>query len=139
MRISCKIALTCLASTIGGIVAYSGLFLVLIRIKFIRHLADSAGQESLLTAEVVLGSLACIITLTAVVFLFFDRNLAGRFFFIAAIVGVLLIVLNTPLLLVPYQRSPQGLERYILTGVFVGNTAIVASNIGVFFLKLPSL
>lgn len=138
MRGDGKIAPRCLASSIGGIVAYSGLFLLLIRIKFIRHLVNSAGQEIFLTTSVLLGSLACIITLTAVVFLFLDRNLAGRFFFIATIVGVPLLILATAGILVPYQ-PPAGFEKYTLTGLLVGNIAIVASNIGAFFFKLPSL
>lgn len=137
MHADWKIALMSLVSSIGGIVAYSGLFLLLMRIKFIRHLADS-GQEIFLTAEVVLGCLTCIITLTAVVFLFFDRILAGRFFFIATIVGVVLLALTTALITSPYQ-PPRGLERYTLAGLLVGNSAIVASNIGAFFFKLPSL
>ena len=52
-----KTTLMCLASTIGGVIGYSGLFLILLQIKFLRDFSGSAGQEFFLTAEVVLGAL----------------------------------------------------------------------------------
>ena len=139
MRAHLETALTCLASSIGGIVVYSGLFLLLIRMTFIRHLADSAGQESHLTAEVVLASLTCVITLTGVASLLLDRNLAGRFFFIAMIVGIFLIALATPLYIHRNPQPPGGLDRFIVAGLLVGNGVTVISNISAFFFKLPSV
>ena len=50
--------LTWTTSTLLGITSYTGLFLFLLGIKFIRHAAESRGNEIWLVIEVVLGTLA---------------------------------------------------------------------------------
>ena len=125
-------------STFLGIIIYTGLFLYLLGIKFIRHAADSQGNELWLLAEVELGTIALVITLTAIFFIFFDRTLSGRFFFIAAILGTFLIALTTAGIIGPFWVAI-GLGKYVWIGLISGITIIVISNISSFFLKIPSL
>ena len=125
-------------STLLGIASYSGLFLFLLGIKFIRHVADSYASEIWLVIEVILGTLAVVITLTGVVLIFVDRTLSGRFFFIAILLGAVLIAWSTAGIISPFKVA-LGLGRYTWMGLLSGNIVIILSNIASFFVRIPSL
>ena len=77
-----------LLSTISSIGVYTGLFLYLLGLKVLRHIDDTRGTEPWLVTEVILGTFAIVLTLEAVVLIFFDRTLSGRFFFCKRSQGV---------------------------------------------------
>lgn len=126
-------------STASGVVVYSLVFLLLFRAKFLRNLAQSAGQEVFLTTEVILGCLTLVITLTGIAIVFVDRVIAGKYFFIAAILGVILTALSTAALLNGPFEPPTGLENYAIIGLVIGNIVIVACNMTVMYLPIPSI
>jgi hypothetical protein len=125
-------------STLLGIAVYSGLFLFLLGIKFVRHIADPYGSEIWLVTEVILGTLAVVITLTGVVLIFVDRTFSGRFFFIAIVLGAVLVAWSTAGIISPFKVA-LGLGRYTWVGLLSGNVVIVLSNIASFFIRIPSL
>lgn len=130
--------ISCLAAIQGTGLAYTAPFLLLFRTKFLRNLATSRGTEAWLTIEVVLGTVTAVLTLTAFTLLFFSRPLAGRFFFLATIVGTLLLVWSTAGIVAPF-RPPIGLDAYAWNGLWVGNLILAASVILAFFVDIPSL
>ena len=91
-----------------------------------------------LVTEVILGTLTLIATVTAIIFLFIDRTLAGRFFFFATVFGVPLLVLSTIGLMGVY-KPPKGLKQYYGVGLAIGNITVILANFAAFYLNLPSL
>jgi len=131
---------TWIISTLLGIVSYTGLFLFLLGIKIIRHAADSRFAEIWFVAAVVVGTLTIVITLTAVILIFFDRTLSGRFFFIAAILGANLVAMSTAnIILISPVKAALGLGKYTCAGLVFGNGMIVIINFTSFFFKIPPL
>ncbi len=125
-------------SMVLGITLYSVLFLFLLGIKLLRRTATNFGTEMWLVTEVLLGSLVVVISLTGASLILFDRTIAGRFFYIASIIGAVLIVWSIAGIVAPYKAA-LGLGKFTWVGIFVGNCVISISNVTSFFLRMPSL
>jgi len=127
-------------STILGIGIYTVLFLLFLGIKIIRRIADSVIREIWIVTQVGLVTLVIVVTTTALVFIFFDRPLSGRFLYISAILGLILLV-STFLGIVSVSpfKVALGLKRYTWIGLVVGNSIIILSNVFSFFLRIPSM
>lgn len=130
-----------LVVTILSVSVYAGLFLYLLGLKVLRHIADTRFTEIWLVTEVILGSLALVLTLEALVFILFDRNLSGRFFFLSVIAGACLIGWSTAALaeILGPVKAALGLGHYTWTGLAVGWVSLILSNVLCFFVKIPSL
>jgi len=126
-----------IASTLGGSVGYTVLFLGLLKIKSLRHPADSESEDLLDFVVVMLGTLVGVETVMGIIFRSIDGTLAGRFFYIATIIGVPLIFLSAVMAIV---KLPKRLRRYYYgAGLVIGNAVAALANFAVFYSNLPSL
>lgn len=127
-----------LVATLSSSAVYAVLFLYLLGLKVLRHVAEIQAQETWLVTEVTLGTLAFVLTLEALVLIFCDRTLSGRFFYFSVIAGACLVLWSTACLLGPVEVAI-GLGHYAWKGLAVGCFVLIVSNILCFFFKIPSL
>ncbi len=131
-------ALIFLASSLVGLIAYSYLFPAILNMKYIRHEAEFERDTIWLVSVVVLVASTSIITFTAIFTIFFDREISGRFFYIASVLGAILVTISS--IFMGFDlRPPRGLEFYFFGGLFAGYIIVFVSNIIAYFSDAPSL
>jgi len=114
------------------------LFIYLLGLKALRNIADTSPTETWLVTEVVLGTVTLVITIEALVLIFFDRTLSGRLFFLSVLAGALLIGWSTAGIISPVWAA-LGLGHYMWFGLIAGGVVMITANVLCFFVKIPSL
>jgi hypothetical protein len=128
----------CLLAACASTAAYAGLFVYPLGLKALRRVADTRGTEAWVVTEVVLGTVTLVLTLEALILIFFDRTLSGRFPFVSVFAGALLVGIGTAGILGPVKAS-LGLGHYMWIGLAAGGVAMITANVLCFFVKIPSL
>ena len=129
---------TWLLTTCCSTVTYVVLFIYLLGLKALRNIADTSPTETWLVTEVVLGTVTLVITIEALVLIFFDRTLSGRLFFLSVLAGALLIGWSTAGIISPVWAA-LGLGHYMWFGLIAGGVVMITANVLCFFVKIPSL
>jgi len=127
-----------LPSIVISCAIYSLLFLYILGSKLLRRIVKGKGIDGFTVALVVVSVLGIAITFEALAFLFLDRPLAGRYFFVATVVGVVFAGMSTAGIVAEINAA-KWLGDYTRKGLLWGNLLMVVGNVLCFFVSLPSL
>ena len=123
---------------VAAALAYTFLFMFIVGRKVIQRLVDNEGLESILILQIAAVVLTFVVTAVATGAIFVDRTIAGRYYYLATALGVLVLGLATAAV-VGDLKAAMWLGKYPQHGVVYGNALLLVIHGAVFFTDMPSL
>ncbi|OGA24090.1 MAG: hypothetical protein A3H34_00945 [Betaproteobacteria bacterium RIFCSPLOWO2_02_FULL_67_19] len=123
---------------IAAALSYTLLFMYTVGRRVIQRLVDNEGMESLLVLQIAAVALTLVVTATATGAIFFDRTIAGRYYYLATALGVLVLGLATAAI-AGELKAAVWFGKYTWRGVGYGNALLLLIHGVVFFTDMPSL
>lgn len=118
--------------------SYTFLFMFIVGRKVIQKLVDNEGMESMLVLQIGSVALTFAVTAVATAVIFVDRSIAGKYYYIATALGVLVLGLVT-VAACAELKAAVWLGKYTQRGVIYGNALLLVTHGVVFFTDIPSL